>query len=234
MGDADAIAWEAMTPDERWVEPSPGRLEALTLERLRSGMAVDDARRADVDRPLLVEGTVLSPAVVEEGDPGAPALWLLPAPELLRARAAARGLRDDVSHPERALHLACAVAERHAARVAHEASEAGPSHAVVDVHQHTGRSELLTRATALLEPHLGAWLVRGPHDPAAPLRAANDDVLRQHLGFAGRGWNDHTASTVRPTFHCECPAPECRARVRLDRSAYERERSRGALFAHDL
>src|SRR4030095_10360362 len=60
-GHEGALRWEAMTPEERWVEASPIEMLDVAIDFERGPMVVDDLRRLPRAPLVLAEGTVLLP-----------------------------------------------------------------------------------------------------------------------------------------------------------------------------
>ncbi|MGH6955208.1 MAG: hypothetical protein ACREEW_00925 [Caulobacteraceae bacterium] len=99
-----------MSLEERWVETTPERLLAHTLQTFadRFPLILEDARRlARRGRPVLVEGWDLLPDLVAPHiDDPRRAIWLLPSEAFKRRsweRRAKPSWRDQVSDPERAV-----------------------------------------------------------------------------------------------------------------------------------
>jgi hypothetical protein len=89
---AAARRWEAMTPQERWVQSTPAEMFDMSLHGERGPMVLDDLR-ALPDSPLLVaDGSTLPAQAVSSGIADrSRAVWLLPTDDFQRALLAARG-----------------------------------------------------------------------------------------------------------------------------------------------
>jgi hypothetical protein len=85
-GNAAARRWEAMTPQERWVQSTPTQMLDMSLHAERGPMVLDDLR-ALPDSPLVVaEGSTLPAHAVSSGIADCSrAVWFLPTDEFQRA-----------------------------------------------------------------------------------------------------------------------------------------------------
>jgi hypothetical protein len=209
-GHAAAIRWEAMTPRERWELSTPAEMLAMSLRRERGPMIVDDVRRLPTSPLIVAEGTPVSPAVVFDRDR---AVWLIPTPELQRARLDERGL--DAGTTE--LYLLTA------AEICREAREQGMP--VLTVDRSHGIDEVVAAVEALFADALG----EGPRAETAAerrqlLREANEAIVAQVRGYYARPWADGDANEVVRTFVCECGDRSCDLSVdlRVGEAAAER------------
>ena len=198
-GDPAAIAFEMLTPTERWQRPV-GELLAMSLHRQRGPMVLEDLA-ALPDTPLVVaEGSTL-PAYA--ADPGR-AVWLLPTAEFQHAQLAARGTPDGPARLYAALREVIA---------AEAAEHALPT---LRVDGTTGLPGMVRQVADLLAGPLAA----GPHardaaERQALLREQNRAAADQVRGYFARPWATGDAAAVVLPFACECGDPECEREVRM-------------------
>lgn len=201
-GNAAALRWEAMTPEERWVRSTPSEQLELSLHAERGPMVVDDLRRLSRTPLTIAEGSPISPEIVSAGV-AAPshALWLIPTAELQRARLSEAGWSVELPV------LLTATIER-------DAKEHGaPILAVDGLH---GVDDMVSA----VEEAFAAVLAEGPcaqtaAERRALLRYANEAVVSQCLAYLARPWTTGTPESMVRTFVCECDDPECDTAVEL-------------------
>lgn len=209
---ADARTWahrdralaEGNEAAQRWEEwrhaPTAlpaDELLAQSLHHERGAMVIDDVRALPAAPLIVAEGTVVAPALVAA--PGR-SVWLLPTPELQRARLARRdgGAND--------LYLLLAGELEREAR-AHEAP-------VLSV----DGARSIDETVAAVEELLAAAIASGPLASGRPerralLREANLAQVEQIRAFHARPWAEGNPETVERSFICECGDPACTADV---------------------
>jgi hypothetical protein len=196
-GNAAALRWEAMSPEERLLSPPEEMLE-LSLHRERGSMVVDDLRALPSSPLVVAEGSPLPAwALAERVAERARSVWLIPTRAFQglalrgRDRRLYRLLRETIEQEARA----------HGARTL-----------AVD------GSRSIEQTVTAVEDLFGAALAEGPcaGSPAerrSLLREANRAVADQVLDLAARPWADPAAATVDREFACECGDPGCEAGV---------------------
>lgn len=200
-----AQRWEAMTPDERWVESSPEEMFELSLHRERGPMIVADLRRLPATPLIVAEGSPVSPEVVSSGlADRSRGVWLIPTPELQRRRLEER----DLPRGPHELYLLLA------ATIAHEAREHDVPILTVDV------AAGVEETVAAVEQHFAEALAAGPRaetsaERRALLRDANTAIAAQVRAFYARPWAEGEADSVIRAFLCECGNRACDASVEL-------------------
>jgi hypothetical protein len=204
-GNPTARRWEAMTPQERWVQSTPSQMLEMSLHGERGPMVLDDLR-ALPDSPLVVaEGSTLPAQAVSGGlADRSRAVWLLPTPDFQRALLAARGTPPGPT----ALYLLLRD------RIAREASEHGAPPLILD-----GSLELEATVSAV-EERFAAPLAQGPRaetraERRALLREANEAIVAQVRGYYARPWAEGDAESVVREFLCECGSTACHASVHV-------------------
>ena len=221
-GNAAALRWEAMTPEERWVRSTPAEQLELSLHAERGPMVVDDLRRLPRSPLTVAEGSPVSPAVVSAGIAAAShAVWLIPTAELQRGRL------PEVGWPAELAVLLAATIERDA--IEHEAP-------ILTVDGSRGLDEMMTA----VEEVFAAALAEGPRavtasERLALLRYANEAVVSQCLAYLARPWTSGDAESMVRTFVCECDDPECDLPLELSVAAFQRAAANGPVLAgfHD-
>ena len=198
QGNAAAIRWDTMPPEERAALAPTDALE-LSLHRERGSMVVDDLWALPRMPLVVAEGSTLPAAAVQ--DRGR-ALWLIPTPEFQRAQLEGRGL----PHGVRALCLLLSdTIEREARK--HDV----PIHVV-------GGEPGIGATVAAVERQFEAALAEGPlaetaAERRALLREANEAVVAQVRGYYARPWAEGDSEVVVRTFVCECGDRACEASV---------------------
>lgn len=204
-GSPAARRWEAMTPQQRWVQSTPTEMLDMSLHAERGPMVLDDLR-ALPDSPLVVaEGSTLPAQAISSGIADrSRAVWLLPTDDLQRALLGARGTPSGPT----ALYLLLRE------WIARETSEHGVPTLIVD-----GSLDLEAMVAAVEELFAEA-LAEGPRaaTPAerrALLREANQAIVGQVRGYFARPWAEGDAESVVREFGCECGSTACHASVRV-------------------
>jgi hypothetical protein len=193
-GNAAAIRWEQMTPEERWTAPPREMLE-MSLHTERGPMVVDDLRRLPRSPLVVGEGTVLPAGAVPDRSR---AVWLLPTPEFQRSQLEKRGLSRGPHELYRLL----------AETIRHEAREHDLPTLVVD------HSRDVDATVEAVERLFADALEEGPRaetvkERRALLREANEAIVAQLRGYYARPWADGEPDEVVHTFLCECGDPSC-------------------------
>jgi hypothetical protein len=171
----------------------------MSLHRERGAMILDDLRALPAAPLTAVEGTPVTPAVAGES-----AVWLLPTPEVQRARLAERRLPAGV----RTLYLLLA------REIAREVAERGGRVVAVD-----GGGDVAATVRAV-EEVFGSALSDGPTATTAAQRRAllwdaNAAIVAQHRAYAARPWAPADALLAVRAFACECGRAGCTAEVEL-------------------
>lgn len=196
-GSAAAARFEALTPRERAEVPAADWF-AMSLHAERGPMIVDDLRVLPVSPLIVAEGTPVTPAMLP---PGAHAVWLMPSPEVRRARLARR--HGPGGAPERYLYAGDVIA----------AQVAGARTLSVD---DLSVEETVAEVERLFAGRLAAGPVAATTAARRELlRYANEAIAEQCRAFFARPWatGDPRASTR--TFCCECGDTGCAALVEL-------------------
>lgn len=202
-GNAAALRWEAMTPEERWVGSSPDEMLEMSLHGERGQMVIDDLR-ALPDAPLIVaDGSVLPAWAVSRGfaEPTR-AIWLIPTPEFQRARLTEQGV---AAGPTALYGLLRET-------IAREATQHDAPVLVID-----GRQDV-DEVVAAVEQRFAEALAAGSCaetrvERRALLREMNEAVVSQVRDRYDRAWAHGDAETVVREFVCECGDAACEATV---------------------
>jgi DNA polymerase III delta prime subunit len=204
-GNPTARRWEAMTPQERWMQATPTQMLDMSLHAERGPMVLDDLR-ALPDSPLVVaEGSTLPAQAVSSGIADrSRAVWLLPTDDFQRTLLGARGTPPGPT----ALYLLLQE------RIAREASEHGVPTLIVD------GSLDLEATVAAVEELFAEALAEGPRaetraERRALLREANEAIVAQVRGYFARPWAEGDAESVVREFLCECGSTACHASVHV-------------------
>jgi hypothetical protein len=202
-GNAAALRWEAMTPEERWAKSTPTEMFDMSLHVERGPMVLDDLR-ALPDSPLvLAEGSTIPAHAVSSGIADrSRAVWLIPTRDFQRAMLAAQGREPSPT----ALYLLLRDT------IAREAREHGAPTLIVD-----GSGDI-DPTVVEVEELFAAALAEGPRaeTPAerrALLREANEAIASQVRSYYARPWAEGDAESVVREFVCECGDPSCDASV---------------------
>lgn len=204
-GNAAACRWEAMTPQERWVESTPTQMLDMSLHAERGPMVLDDLR-ALRDSPLVVaEGSTLPAQAISSGIADrSRAVWLLPTDEFQRTLLGARGTPPGPT----ALYLLLSE------RIARQANEHRVPTLILD------GSLDLEATIAAVEELFASALAQGPRaethaERRALLREANQAIVAQVRGYYARPWAEGDAESVVREFLCECGSTGCHASVQV-------------------
>ncbi|TNM25165.1 hypothetical protein [Streptomyces sedi] len=201
-GHPAAIRYERLPIPERWSAPMAERV-AMSLHHERGPMVLDDVRALPPAPLTVAEGTPVTPRIVASRDR---AVWLMPTPELQRARLRERGIDGGVGETY----------ERLLTEIATQVERAGAPTLTVD------GSLGVAETVAEVEARFADVLARGPRASSAVERAelirhANLAVVAQYETFYTRAWarrlGDLT-TTVLP-FSCECARPDCDERIEI-------------------
>lgn len=202
-GHPAALRWEAMTPEERWVNATPGEMLEMSLHHERGPMIVDDLRRLPTSPLIVAEGSTVPPAVVSTADAERTrAVWLIPTLEFQRARVAERGL---ATGPRSLFLLLAETIER-------EAEEHAAAVLTVD------GSRGIDETVAAVETMFAEALAEGPCaetlvERRVLLRDANAALAAQVRAYYARPWAEGEADPIVRTFVCECGDTRCDASV---------------------
>jgi hypothetical protein len=221
-GNPAALAWEAMTPDERLVKATPAEMFEMSLEAERGAMIIDDLRSLPPAPLIIAEGSPLFPnVVVPHLTDRARAVWLIPTPEFQHARLEGRPAPKSVSDSKRARLNRIEVALLLTATIEGQARERGVRIVTVD------GSRSVDELVASVENAFAKALSRGPRAETTAqrrdlVRYENEAIATQHLGFFARVPAAGDANTVVYPFACECGRPGCEEVVELAVTAYPR------------
>jgi hypothetical protein len=207
-GNPAAIRWEAMSPPERREQP-PDALLAMSVHFGRGPMIVDDLRELPASPLIVAEGSPVSPALVADRSRG---LWLLPTPQLQRARLEERRLERGPA----------ALYDRVRAEIEQQVREHDMPVLVVD------GSRSPDEVVDAVERHFADTLDRGPlaatrDERRSLIREANAAIVSQVRAYHARPWADGGADSDLRTFACECGDRSCTAEVRLTVGTFEDE-----------
>ncbi|MFE0171929.1 hypothetical protein ACFWZ2_06400 [Streptomyces sp. NPDC059002] len=199
-GHAAAARWERLPPGRRWSLP-PHEMLAMSLHHERGAMIADDLRALPAAPLTVAEGTPVTPAVAGAGDR---AVWLLPTPDVQRARLAERGIAPGVTA------LYTLLLEEIGAQVAESGARVLPVDGTRSVPDTVAELEKLFADALAAGP-----VARSAAERARLLRHANRAVVRQYAAYFARPWTSgDPATTVRP-FACECGRADCASQVPL-------------------
>jgi hypothetical protein len=198
-GSAAARRWESLPPAERW-DAAPEELLAMSLHRERGAMVLDDLAALPPAPLIVAEG---SPLPARAADPER-SVWLLPTPDLQRARLAARATTGGVAE------LYASLADV----IAREAAEHALPTIAVD------GTQGIEAMTAAVESRFAGAIAAGPRAETiagrrALLREMNDDVVAQVRAYHARPWAEGDPEAVVRSFVCECGDPACEDEVDL-------------------
>jgi hypothetical protein len=208
-GNAAARRWEAMTPQERWMQSTPAEMFDMSLHGERGSMVLDDLRALPDSPMLLAEGSTLPAQALSSGIADCSrAVWLLPTPEFQQTLLGARGTPPGPT----ALYLLLRDT------IAREVSEHGAPMLVLD------GSLDLDATVAAVEELFAAALAEGPRaetrtERRALLREANEAIVAQVRGYYARPWAEGHAEPVVREFLCECGNTACHASVHVSVAA---------------
>jgi len=198
-GTAAARRWESLPPAERW-DAAPEELVAMSLHRERGAMVLDDLAALPPAPLVVAEG---SPLPARAADPER-SVWLLPTPDVQRARLSARGTTGG------AAQLYASLADV----IAREAAEHAVPALAVD------GAQGIETMTAAVESRFAGAIAAGPRaeaiaDRQALLREMNDAIVAQVRAYHARPWAEGDPDAVVRAFVCECGDPACEEELDL-------------------
>lgn len=218
-----ALRWEAMAPYERWVTTTPAEMVELSLNLERGPMIVDDLQRLPASPLILAEGSTVLPELVASGIADrSRAVWLVPTPELQRARLEERGgAPAGDSDAKRARENVTQLWLLIAAEIERQARECSVTVLPVD------GSRTVDEMVAAVEKLFAEALAAGPRAETAAerralLRYANEEIVSQCLAYLTRPWTTGDAESMVRAFACECDDTECDEVVELAVAAFPR------------
>lgn len=197
-GHRAAIAWESLSPADRWSAPLADKL-AMSLHHERGAMIADDVRALPPAPLTIAEGTPITPASA-----GPHALWLLPSPSVQQERLAQRGLAPGVAEL-----YECLVEE-----ITTQVHAYGAPYLIVDGHR------TIEETVSEVAAHFAEALKTGPlartvTERRELLRYANHAITEQYRTYRARPWATGDPSAIIKSFSCECAQDGCEAQVDL-------------------
>lgn len=204
-GNRAARRWEAMTPEERWVQSTPAEMFDMSLHVERGRMVLDDLRAlpglAPRSRRRLCAA---SSGRLKRHRRPFPCRLVAPHRRLPAGAAWCSGTPPGPT----ALYLLLQE------RIAREASEHGAPTLIID------GSLDLEATVAAVEELFAEALAEGPcaetrAERRALLREANEAIVAQVRGYYARPWADGDAQSVVREFLCECGSTSCHAGVHV-------------------
>jgi hypothetical protein len=205
-GNETAARWEALTPEQRWIEATPDEMLAMSLHHERGSMVVDDVRALPHSPLVVAEGSTVPASAVSSGvaDP-ARAVWLIPSPAFQQAQLEAREL---VGGP-------LALYAQLARTIESETLQHGAPTLTVDV------SSSVDDTLAAVEWRFADAIAGGPRAESAAerralLREANEAIVAQVRGYYARPWAEGEAESVVRSFLCECGDSHCDVDVEVE------------------
>jgi hypothetical protein len=204
---AAAHRWESLTPVERWERSTPTEMLEMSLHRERGQMVLDDLAAVPPEPLVIAEGSTL-PA--RAADPSR-AVWLIPTPELQRARLAAQGTAGGAAELYALLNDV----------ITREAAE----HAVPTLLVDGTRS--VDETVAAVEDRFAEAIATGPRaqtteERRALLREINAAIVAQVRAYHARPWATGDPDAVVRRFVCECGDPACNAEFEIPVGAIRR------------
>ncbi|NLV91767.1 MAG: AAA family ATPase [Firmicutes bacterium] len=225
-GHPAAERWERLTPEERWITASDEEIKQITLKVERGFMILDDVRMLPPSPLVVAEGSPLRPGPVarELADPSR-AVWLIPTPEVHRARLEARTYRPPGKKPG---YIRRALIE--AGEIEAEARKYGMPVIKVD------GSQGIEAMVHQVEEIFAAALAEGPRaktngERRALLRYANEAFVAQCLGYLARPWTSGDPKSSILSFVCECDDIYCDATVRMPVADFPLDSPPGTVLA---
>jgi predicted transcriptional regulator len=194
-GDAAAIEWERLTPQQRSHLPAA---ETIRLTIDRSGMVLDDVRALPDEPAIVAEGTNVTPSMV----PGPSlAIWLTAEPAIRARRSRQRGWGAAGDEAD-------LIQER---QLTAELDQAAAI--VIDTGNHAEPGETVTH----IEVIAATWIATRPtaqsrRERQALIRDGNAAIVAQYRDGMARSGNTAGYSLVR-TYDCECGDLRCTALV---------------------
>jgi hypothetical protein len=216
-GNDAARRWEAMTPQQRWMESTPAEMLEMSLHAERGPMVLEDLRALPHSPLVVAEGSTLPAQAISDGIADrSRAVWLLPTDDFQGALLAARATPPGPTALYRLLRD----------RIAREAGEHGAPTLLLD------GSLDLEATVAAVEERFAAPLAHGSRaqtraERRALLREANAAIVAQVRGYYARPWAEGDAESVVREFLCECGNAACHADVHVPVAAV----TAGAVFA---
>jgi hypothetical protein len=206
-GNAAAHRWEALTPAERWERSTPAEMLEMSLHSERGQMVLDDLAALPPEPLVIAEGSTL-PA--RAADPKR-AVWLIPTPELQRARLTAQGTTGGAAELYALLNDV----------IAREVAEHALPTLLVD------GSQSIEETVAAVEDRFADAIAAGPRaqttdERRALLREINEAIVAQVRAYYARPWAEGDADAVVRTFVCECGELECDVEFELSVGAIRR------------
>jgi hypothetical protein len=177
-GNAAACRWEAMTPQQRWVESTPRQMLEMSLHVERGPMVIDDLRALPHSPLVVAEGSTLPAHALSSGiAERSRAVWLLPTRAFQQTTLTDRA----VAPGPMALHLLLGET------IEQEAREHGARTLTVD------GSRSIDQMVAPVQELFAEALAEGPcaatlAERRGLLREANEAIASQVRGFYGRPW----------------------------------------------
>ena len=192
-GNEAALRWEALSPAERWAAP-PEELLAMSLNRERRPMVLDDVAALPPSPLIVAEGTVVPASAAAPGR----AVWLLTTP----------GFRNRIADARRWPSGPRSLNELVAADVEREARERGVP--VLEMDATRGIGDTVAAVEALLADALAHGpCVAGAAARRALLREANLSLVAQLRGYHARPWANGEGDATEREFLCECGDRGC-------------------------
>jgi hypothetical protein len=206
-GNAAARRWESLTPAERWQRSTPAEMLEMSLHRERGQMVLDDLAELPSEPLVIAEGSTL-PA--RAADPTR-AVWLIPTPELQRARLAAQGTTGGAAELYVLLNEV----------IGREAAENAVSTLLVD------GSRSIEETVAAVEERFADAIAAGPRaqtteERHALLHEINQAIVAQVRAYHARPWATGDPDTAVRSFVCECGEAECDVEFELPVGAIRR------------
>jgi hypothetical protein len=201
-GVAAAQRFEALSPTERWDQPTDDLL-AMSLHLERGPMVLDDVRALPTSPIVIAEGTTVPASSVTAGEiDRTHAVWLLPTAALQHRQLGDQPLNEGQRQLYRRLRE----------ETTREAEEAEVPIEIVD------GTRTLDEMTTVVEQRFATIIAAGPTANSTVarqrlLRETNLAVVNQVRGFHARPWATGDAGSVTREFACECGEPSCETMV---------------------
>lgn len=194
-GSAAASRWESLAPKERWEAP-PDELLAMSLHRERGQMVLEDLAALPPAPLVIAEGSTL-PARAANPDRS---IWLVPTPELQRARLAAEGTTGGTAQLYELLNDVISEEARDLPMLLVDGSQG------------------IEETTAAIEQRFADAIADGPRaqtieERRTLLREINEAIVAQVRAYHARPWADGDPDVVVRRFVCECGDPACEAEL---------------------
>jgi hypothetical protein len=197
-GNATARRWESLTPIERWEHSTPVEMLEMSLHRERGQMVLDDLAALPPAPMVIADGSAL-PAHAADASR---AVWLIPTPELQRARLAARRTTGGAARLYALLNDV----------ITREAAEHAVPTLIID------GSRTIAETVAAVEGRFADAIATAPRaqtvgERRALLREINEAIVAQVRAYHARPWADGDPDAVVRRFVCECGDPACEAEL---------------------